>query len=55
MGFGRIVRALPPALQVIGLAGVAIGLGLIYPPAGVIAAGIGTWIIGWVFDQGSRS
>jgi uncharacterized membrane-anchored protein YitT (DUF2179 family) len=41
-------------LQLVGLGIAAIGLGLIFPPAGVIAAGVALFAVGFVHDQVPR-
>lgn len=47
----RLRGGLPPLFQLVGLAAVAVGLGLIFLPAGVIAGGIGLFVVGWTYDQ----
>lgn len=41
----RLLPALPSLVELGGLAAVALGLGLVYLPAGVIAAGIGLVVL----------
>ena len=40
--------AMPDAFWIVGLALVAFGIGMIYLPAGVIAAGAGACFVGYV-------
>lgn len=50
--FGAIGALLPTALMIIGAAAVAAGIGLIYVPAGIIAAGVLTIISGILLIKG---
>ena len=38
-------------LEVVGLASVAVGIGLIFLPAGIIAAGIGLCMVGYLIGD----
>jgi hypothetical protein len=38
-------------IQAIGIAVVALGVGLTYPPAGVVVAGIGMILFGLAFER----
>ncbi len=50
----RLRGGLPPLLQLAGLAAIAVGLGLVWLPAGVIAAGAGLFLVGFVLDNRRR-
>jgi hypothetical protein len=47
----RLTRVLPVVLQFVGLAVVAVGVGLTFLPAGFIVAGVGLFAIGLLYDQ----
>jgi len=47
----RLRGGLPPFVQFVGLAIAALGLGLLSVPVGVIAAGLGLFVVGWLYDQ----
>lgn len=47
----RLRGGLPPFFQIIGFGAVAVGLGLIFVPAGVIAAGLGLFLVGFILDN----
>jgi hypothetical protein len=42
---------MPDAFWIVGLSLVALGIGMIFLPAGVIAAGIGACFVGWVMGD----
>lgn len=50
----RLAAGGSAVLQIAGLATVAIGVGLIYPPAGVIAAGAAIFALGLVVGLPAR-
>lgn len=43
----RLNTAMPTALSLTGTMLMAIGIGMVYLPAGVIAAGLGAWLLEW--------
>jgi len=43
---------LPTSVQIGGLTAVAVGAGLIFPPAGVIVAGLGLVLFGVAMERG---
>jgi hypothetical protein len=45
---------LPTILQAIGVTVIAVGLGLIWPPAGVIAIGIGILLFGIAWEKSGK-
>jgi hypothetical protein len=47
----RLRGGFPLLLQLAGLAAVAVGLALVFLPAGIIAAGLGLFGVGWLYDQ----
>lgn len=47
--FGLTVRA--NSLRVVGLGLVSFGIGMIFPPAGVIAAGLALLLIEWSVEE----
>lgn len=49
---GKLRELCSDALVVIGAAAVAVGIGLIYLPAGIIAGGLLAIGIGWQLSQG---
>ena len=49
----RFVAAL--VLQLLGIAGIASGAGLVYPPAGIIIGSLGLILIGFCIDPPARS
>lgn len=40
--------------QAAGLALVAIGVGVIFPPAGLIVAGVGVFVFGLAMERGAK-
>jgi hypothetical protein len=47
----RLRGGIPPLFQLVGLAAVALGVGLVFLPAGIVVAGAGLFTIGFVLDQ----
>lgn len=47
----RLRSPISTALEVVGLASVAVGLGLVYLPAGIIAAGLGLCMVGYLIGD----
>lgn len=41
-------------LQVTGISLVSLGVGLVFPPAGVIVAGVGMVLFGLAFERGRK-
>jgi hypothetical protein len=41
-------------LQAVGVAVVALGIGLIFPPAGVVALGVGAVLFGMAIERGKN-
>jgi hypothetical protein len=41
-------------LQVTGISLVSLGIGLIFPPAGVVVAGIGMVLFGMAIERGTK-
>lgn len=45
----RMNSFMPTVLVLAGLMLMAVGIGMVYEPAGWIAAGLGAWILEWRF------
>lgn len=45
---------MPTAFEVAGLSAIAVGIGMIYVPAGVITAGVALSLIGYALDGGDE-
>lgn len=48
----RVASGVPDALWLMGLTAIAAGIGLIYLPAGVIAAGLSACFVGYAMAGG---
>ena len=52
---GLLNKVIPIALALTGTMLVALGIGMVYEPAGWIAAGLMTWLLEWRFYGGSEA
>lgn len=53
---GLLNKVMPTALALTGTMLVALGIGMVYPAAGWIAAGLGAWLLEWRYygDSGAE-
>lgn len=52
---GSLNKVIPSALSLTGTMLVALGIGMVYEPAGWIAAGLMAWLLEWRFYGGSEA
>lgn len=52
---GSLHKVIPSALSLTGTMLVALGIGMVYEPAGWIAAGLMAWLLEWRFYGGSEA
>lgn len=49
-----LASALPVLLEILGLAAIAVGIGLVYLPAGIVAAGVALAFLGYTLGGESE-
>lgn len=52
---GALNKVMPIALALTGTMLVALGIGMVYGPAGWIAGGLGAWLLEWRYYGGSEA
>lgn len=52
---GLLNKIIPSVLALTGTMLVALGIGMVYGPAGWIAAGVGAWLLEWRYYGGSEA